>query len=582
MKNLNIFILLYIFAGFTLYSQGVVWKAESDTISAKTFDSLMKINMYYSFITDDNQFVLAGSVTTGNIFKPYSINHYPLIRVFNTSTGKMVKAELIGNSHEYIKKTIDTTYNFVGDSLDSASIYDEKNWIMEIDTTFDTLNLTAQWPLKTIKVGNEYWFICFNNVLGSQYVTPIPYLVKMDEEFNIIEKIDKISQKSMFKTDPLSLITTDNSFFYNENTKCFIKFGNMSDTLIIKQFDTSLNYINQIVNINIMDSIPDFYLKNSIKTTLTAEKLDNGNYVIWYYSFLIDSTVQYSYRTVLHRLYDSDLNLIMERKRIRDDRIGYMDAGILTTPMEIIKNPDTGGYFISVGSNTGILLEEYTSNGDSVRTLYFDICDVFPECQTTTQVLYKDGRFTFIGTRLEKVDDSAEYYMSDSTYHTVYLVETDEIGNVIGQYKVPPVYIGSGEAQVIFGKEPNTYYISLVHTFGNPDFESYDYRYYNYNYIVLKFENNSSVLEPNQYSDIIVAPNPISSSFTVDYNLKTSGLLSITITDLLGEQVTEEYNSFAEAGVFTKTIDIEKLLPGVYYLNILHDGKITVKKIIKV
>ncbi|MBQ6269430.1 MAG: hypothetical protein IJK61_04815, partial [Bacteroidetes bacterium] len=73
MKNLNIFILLYIFAGFTLYSQGVVWKAESDTISAKTFDSLMKINMYYSFITDDNQFVLAGSVTTGNIFKPYSI-----------------------------------------------------------------------------------------------------------------------------------------------------------------------------------------------------------------------------------------------------------------------------------------------------------------------------------------------------------------------------------------------------------------------------------------------------------------------------------------------------------------------------
>ena len=74
MKALKFFTFLYILTTFTLYSQGVVWKAESDTISAKTFDSLMKINMYYSFITDDNQFVLAGSVTTGNI-----LNHILLI-----------------------------------------------------------------------------------------------------------------------------------------------------------------------------------------------------------------------------------------------------------------------------------------------------------------------------------------------------------------------------------------------------------------------------------------------------------------------------------------------------------------------
>lgn len=98
----------------------------------------------------------------------------------------------------------------------------------------------------------------------------------------------------------------------------------------------------------------------------------------------------------------------------------------------------------------------------------------------------------------------------------------------------------------------------------------------------MKINYYGSISETNQSSDIIVAPNPIASTFTFDYTLQTSGPLTLTITDLLGEQITEEYNSYAEAGVFTKTINIEKLLPGTYYLNILHDGKITVKKIIKI
>lgn len=577
MKLLNFFLLLLIFTSITLFSQTIVWEIETkDTISIKTFDSLMSVSTSYSFISDENQLVLLGYIRTGNIFKPLSLNMYPFIRVFNSSTGQMVKGEVFGNSHEYIKKTIDTTYNFVGDSLDSASIYDEKNWIMEIDTTFDTLNLTVQSPIKTIKVGKEYWFICLNQFFLNQFCAPVPYLVRMDEEFNIIEKIDKVNQENMLDTDPLSLINTDDPIFYDENTKRFIRFAQRANSLIIKQFDTSFNYIDQAVNV--LDTVPisDLYLKNSGTPKLKAEKLDNGNYIIWYFNNYMDSKAQYFYRTVLHRLYDSDLNLIMERRRVRDDQIGYMDSGILRTPQKIMKNPDTGGYFVYDYSNTGILLEEYTSNGDSVRTLYFDVCDVFPECNITNQVLYKDGRYIYIGLRRETENDMAE-----STYYTVYLVEIDDVGNIIWQYKVPNITYTGVRPEVILGKEPNSYYISGVNVIANTDFESYELGYYNYNFIVLKIENNSSVSEDNQFPELMIAPNPAASTFTVDYTLEKSGLLSITITDLLGNQVSEEYNNYVEAGTFTKTINIEDLLPGVYYINILHNGKITVKKIIK-
>ena len=98
----------------------------------------------------------------------------------------------------------------------------------------------------------------------------------------------------------------------------------------------------------------------------------------------------------------------------------------------------------------------------------------------------------------------------------------------------------------------------------------------------MKIENQSSISEDNSVSDIKITPNPVSSTLTFDYTLEKSGPLKITITNLLGEQITEAYNSYAEAGVFSQTINIEKLLSGTYYLNILHDGKITVKKIIKI
>ena len=588
MKIIKAFILIYILSTIGIYSQTVVWKTETqDKLSAKTFDSLLSVNASYSFVTDDNRLVLLGYIKRGNLFNLYSLNAYPFIRIFNASTGQAVKEELFGSSHEYIRKIMDTTYSFVGDSLDSASVYDEQNWIRKIDTTFDTLHFTVQYPMKTINVDKEYWFICFNTFYLNSYCVPVPYLVRMDEDFNIIEKIDKVTIDNNVKTAPESLVSSSSSLFYDDNKKCFILFAPFSDTtIIIKQFDTSFNYLGQIEK-NVILNLSDIYLRNSGSLKLIGERLDNGNYVVWTSSSFLSSDAKYMYSILLHQLYDPEFNLIKEQKRVRDDEKGYKDSGILKIPSQIIKNSNTGGYFVYLYSNTGILLEEYAANGDSLRTIYFDVAAAFPELKSdstnisysTEQVLYRDGKFTFVGIK-RVIDEKAVEAVSDSVYRTVYLVETDYDGEIIWQYKVPTVYTGD-TPEVILGEDANTYYISGVNVTGDPKLEFYELGYYNYNFIVMKIDHNSSIAEDNQFSDLMIAPNPVSSTFTVDYTLEKTGLLSITITDLLGKQVSEEYNNYVEAGTFTKTINIEDLLPGVYYLNILHNGKIIVKKIIK-
>ncbi|MBR3090800.1 MAG: T9SS type A sorting domain-containing protein [Bacteroidetes bacterium] len=541
MKILKSFFILFLITSISLYSQIYSWKTETkDIVSHLSCDKMCNADLRYSFITDDNKLVLVGYIEADGYYGfDVKSSAYPYIRVFNTSTGQSEKEKLFGMPHK-----------------------------VKFRNT-DTVDITAQYPIKTIKVGKEYWFISASLFINME-VGPVPYLVKMDEDFKIIEKVDITNIDNADFKAPMSLLTYHNGIFYDENKKRFICFAPNTKSLLVKQFDTTLNIIDQREE---EFDIPPIY-KNFLSYNVVAEKLDNGNYVVWFNTvFRSSSNARNYYNLNSHRLYDSDLNLIKERNRIRDDEAGYRDSGIVKIPNKIIKNPNTGGYFIYAYSNTGLLVEEYTSTGDSVRTIYFDASDVFPECNITDQVLYRDGKFTFIGLKEE-----TENHLADNTYYTVYLIETDEAGNVTWQYKVPNITYLGARPEVILGENANTYYISGVNR--NPGvYDRYELGYFNFK--VMKINYYGSISD-NQSSDIIVAPNPIASTFTFDYTLQTSGPLTITITDLLGEQITEEYNSYAEAGIFTKTINIEKLLPGTYYLNILHDGKITVKKIVKI
>lgn len=305
MKILKSIFILFIITSISLYSQPVIWETETeDIIPHLSCDKIYIGDLRYSFITDDNQLVLVGYLEVDGSINTDVLTSkaYPYIRIFNTSTGEAVKEKLFGMPHKVI-------------------------------TNKDTLYMTVQWPIKTIKVGKEYWFISTSMFLNDSHFNPVPYLVKMDADFKTIEKIDITNEDNYKYEAPMSLVTYHNAVFYDENKKHFVCFPPMTKSLLIKQFDTALNIIDQREE---KLDIPSTYTAFE-DHAVTAERLDNGSYVVWFTTFFRSSNLRYYYTLNSHRLYDSDLNLIRERNRVRDTEKGYIDSGIVKTPKKIMK-----------------------------------------------------------------------------------------------------------------------------------------------------------------------------------------------------------------------------------------------------
>lgn len=77
-----------------------------------------------------------------------------------------------------------------------------------------------------------------------------------------------------------------------------------------------------------------------------------------------------------------------------------------------------------------------------------------------------------------------------------------------------------------------------------------------------------------------ISPNPTSADFVVSFDVLKASNVKIVLSDLLGQEVAQVYDGFADAEVFTRTIRTENLMRGVYFLQILLDGNIIVKKVI--
>ena len=87
-----------------------------------------------------------------------------------------------------------------------------------------------------------------------------------------------------------------------------------------------------------------------------------------------------------------------------------------------------------------------------------------------------------------------------------------------------------------------------------------------------------------EYENLIncfLSPNPTNSTITMTLHLKDVGNLTVTLNNILGQELFEIYSGFANAGNFTKTFSVEALPKGVYYLKISHNGKMQMAKVIK-
>ena len=119
--------------------------------------------------------------------------------------------------------------------------------------------------------------------------------------------------------------------------------------------------------------------------------------------------------------------------------------------------------------------------------------------------------------------------------------------------------------------ENSTYHIILKEGLGSTD------NYFLGDSISISFETktitsvDNNILTPNEYELIKCYPNPFNPSTTILYYLEETGLVTIEIYDLLGNEVTTLINKEMMAGSHSLQFNASNLSSGVYF------SKITVK-----
>ena len=78
---------------------------------------------------------------------------------------------------------------------------------------------------------------------------------------------------------------------------------------------------------------------------------------------------------------------------------------------------------------------------------------------------------------------------------------------------------------------------------------------------------------------IKIFPNPTNDFVNISFDLEKTCNVKIIIVDILGKEFMEVHNGFIEEGLFTKTIDIQKLSKGTYFLKIIIDNDYLIEKI---
>lgn len=86
-------------------------------------------------------------------------------------------------------------------------------------------------------------------------------------------------------------------------------------------------------------------------------------------------------------------------------------------------------------------------------------------------------------------------------------------------------------------------------------------------------------LSGNSFSDLLLYPNPTENSLTISYSTTSTAPLVIYIYDVNGKSVHMETVNTPDLDV-NKTVSLEGLESGVYFVHLSQDGNVETKKII--
>jgi hypothetical protein len=88
-------------------------------------------------------------------------------------------------------------------------------------------------------------------------------------------------------------------------------------------------------------------------------------------------------------------------------------------------------------------------------------------------------------------------------------------------------------------------------------------------------------IKENEESRLVIYPNPASGQATFTYTVPAANEVSITVLNLLGQEVSTLLNTADQkAGTFQITFNVSGLTPGVYYCKLNVNNKAVVKKLI--
>jgi hypothetical protein len=98
--------------------------------------------------------------------------------------------------------------------------------------------------------------------------------------------------------------------------------------------------------------------------------------------------------------------------------------------------------------------------------------------------------------------------------------------------------------------------------------------------LMANFDTKDAISE-NKIIQANVKPNPTTDGIYLTLNLKNSGNVKITLTDLSGNEILLLEDGFKDVGEFTKQFSLKTLPVGAYYLRIQQGTETLIEKIIR-
>jgi hypothetical protein len=77
-------------------------------------------------------------------------------------------------------------------------------------------------------------------------------------------------------------------------------------------------------------------------------------------------------------------------------------------------------------------------------------------------------------------------------------------------------------------------------------------------------------------------PNPFNPSTSIRYSIPATGLVKLTVFDMLGRAVAVPVNSIQTAGIYAQTFDASALSSGIYLYRLEHNGRVLTRKMLLV